>query len=427
MGRRKPTADELEAMLEEAESEPEPVQEIRQRRPPDHTPAFLRFTSSNSAEGEGRAYSMPFTPDRERWKRFIRGATDTRGPFDVEIRNKNQSIIGRDSIEVEPEHGAQSYAPTQQASAAQPAPMYAAPPAANANDAAQVVSSFADAFVNINKVVKDNTPAPAPPVDVERLISGVSEAVRASQPAPQPDPLDAAVSMLAKLKTLGIIPDKAQEPSRESSDPADTFLSQYDKFLNISERLGPQPESKGWGAQLGSFAEGVGRAFEKIVPTVPHVLGALRMGAQMFAPQPPASQPQPDANAQPQGQPTQATPQQPGLPPAIQSAARALVREVLRDNVEEGANVIDSLAKADPMLALQLQELMSAPSPMIVEWLASAAGAPYLLDVSGAATYFDNLKDELRERAQGEQTDDEDGDGAHESSNGHVSSVAPVQ
>jgi hypothetical protein len=432
VARRKPTAEELEAILAEADEEAEAMPEVRQRRAPDHTPAFLRLTPpANSSEGEGRAYTMPFTPDRERWKRFIKGATDTRGNFDVEIRNKNQSIIGRDSIEVEPEHGAQPYATPQQAGAAQPAPQYATPPATNANDAAQVVSSFADAFVNINKVVKDNTPAPAPQVDVERLISGITEAVRAAQPAAPPDPLEGVARTLGHLRSLGIISDKTQESSREQKNPGEQFLEQLEMFTNISERLGPQPENKGWGAQLGSLAEGMGRAVEKIVPAVPHVLGALRMGAQMLQSQPPASQPQPDAQAQPQGQPAQGQPQQQQLPPGVVSAARALAKEVTRNDWEKGADIVESLMKSESALAFELQQLFALPSVSLVEWLSSVAGAPWLADLPHGVSYFDSLKEELNERAQGEQSDENESDGAEvttASNNGHrADATAPVQ
>jgi hypothetical protein len=438
--KRQPT-EEAEEFFESAELLPAAAPEVSQRRAPDRSPAFLRITPpADSSEGEGRAYMMPFTPDRERIKRFIRGATDTRGIFPIEIRNKNQSIIGRDSIEVEPDHGAQPYASAQHASGAQPTPQYASQPSLpqSSSDAAQVLTSFADSFVAINKVAKDNTPTPAPPLDVERLISGVAEAVKASQPAPTPDPTENLVKTVNTLKTLGLFPEKNETPPAQTAQAPNMFENYRavkEQMRELAEEFAPPEENQGVVSQVLKLFDTGLKTVDRTLssPTGQRLAGALlsryMQGAPPPAMQPPSSQPQPGPDAQSQGEQAQTQAQQPQLPAGVVSASRALTREVTRDDVEKGADIVESLINSEPAMAFELQQLFELPSVSLVEWLANVTGAPYLLDLPHSVRYFDSLKEELRERAEGEQDDEDESEPASEvnaSTNGHKASAAPV-
>lgn len=426
MTHKKQSAEEPEEYEDAPEFLPAPMPEVSQRRAPDRTPAFLRFVPPADSEGEGRAYTMPYTADRERWRRFIRGATDTTGIFPVEIRNRNQAIIGRDSIAVEPEQ----YAPRIPQQNASPTPAQYHTP--------QVPGGTTEAVTTARELVglaKDlSPPQPSAPSvtreDVQSIVrDSLAEVLREVKPSPAP-PMPDIFETVDKVLTMQERVRKSVEPTQSTAppkpdDPIENFLGMYERMQELSERVTPNPAGKSWLDKLGSGVESLSRAAERSAPFIIRLLASRQgmQGTQMSPPVPPGTQPQPDTATQPQGQQTQ----QQQFPAGLVSAARALAKEVTRDDIRKGADIVQSLLKSEPMLAFELQELFSAPSMALVEWLANVAGAPWLIDLPHGIAYFDVLKEELSERSQGEQNEEGEGvEQAQASANGNGAPGASV-
>src|SRR5689334_21407658 len=119
------TQPEIEPEFDEYEAEEIAVPSPPKRQP-DREPAFLRFEYQADEHGmPEHVTTINYTPDRELWKRAIKGATDTRGVFKVVLKNKSQSILGHDSVTVESDFDA------AQPGASQPTQVAAAPPVQN--------------------------------------------------------------------------------------------------------------------------------------------------------------------------------------------------------------------------------------------------------------------------------------------------------
>lgn len=414
MGSRRRPAEEAEQYQDEAEELAAPSP--RPRRPPDRNPAWLYFTHRETGTDGGR---RQYTPDPALWVRCIKGNNERPGVYDVEVRNKNQSIIDRAEIEVTAEAVTISAQTTQ-----------TTPPVQAANDAAQVLGSFAESFVAINKVAKENAPQP---VDFEQLITKVAEKLQPPQPPPPPPPPSLAQQLgeLAKVKDslgalFGVQPAQQQPPPQQQGDSIENFLSMYERVQDLNERVTPNPESKGWGAQLGSLVEGVGRGVEKLLPAIPQLLTAARMGAQMLTP-PQQQQPQPGVEGQQQAQ-QQA--QQPMLPEPFAGVLRIIVDDCTADaTVDRSADAIGSAIKSQPELEATFAQWLSAPASQLVEVIAQYGQAPWLTRMSTSIAWFSTLQEELSERsqaAQGEEDEQSDASPVQPSTNGHKVSGAEV-
>ncbi|MDT5270318.1 MAG: hypothetical protein QOH49_2504 [Acidobacteriota bacterium] len=356
--------------------------------------------------------------------------------FHVELKGQALVIGGVQDAAVQP--------PLVLQSAVAPQMENAAPPAAPAVGPSQMVNEITNTVDAVGRLAERMKPA-GPSLTLEevdrRLDEKFERFAEKLRPAPTAAPPKTATDTVNEIVSIvGAVDrlrgDKTPPPAPPQKNPGETFLEQLDMFTSISERLGPQPEGGGgFLNKIGSAAEGIGRGFEKLAPSIPQIVRGLTMGAQLLRPQsepagPPAQQP----GTQPQ-QPAAEAPQSPQAQPQpeqqlLASAGRALAKEVTRDNIEKGADIVESLTKSDPFLAMQLQELFSMPSVSLVEWLAGVSGCPWLPDLPHGVTYFDVLKQELTERESNREASDEDEQGeaapVPASTNGHKPNGAAV-
>lgn len=412
MVRRQQPEDDLEFVQDDAiagaAAMPQP------RREPDRVPAWLRFTR----QGDGVFGGVrEYTEDREKWRRTIIGATDARGVFDVEVRNKSQAIIRRgDTIEVAPE----SLTGAQAAAAAQPQPA-AQTQIGTAAAAAEDVAHAFRAFDNIRKEIQP--PAPAVTLeDVSRVVeqklegafSKLAEVLKpAQQQAVQPaDPQEQLIRMVNTLKALGVIHDKGAQ-----TDPVAQVIELMTKTRELKESIGgdERDDDDSFLGRAGRFVEKVGNSAPKLAPLAPLVTSMLpgRMQA-LLAGQGVAvdgSQVGPAPAAQPQGQQPPAAQPQPAQPQTAADYFQLIIAVGVNDltknkRVGRLADLIEEARARCPDLVQPIDELIAA-SPAEVLALLEAQSGHNVASYGHALEWVGDLQSELSD-------DDDEDDAAQE-------------
>lgn len=419
MKRRAEPAEELDLELDEASYEAEPPP--RPKRAPDHTPAHLRFTHKESGEFIG---GRPYTPDRETWKRFIRGATDRRGAFSVELRNRNQSIIEHAEIEV-PEAAAGS-------TSTQPAPSNAtgsvAAPSAKASEVVSEITQTVRAVHELSESVSQGKGAAVSRDEVRGIIrdevrDSLAEVLRAMNPPTPPKSLaEQAREIKEAAELLGI----SNPPKAEPSSDLDTALSLYDKLLQIRDRVDPRPidENADGFTKAAALADAIGRnapaILSAVMPLLPARMRALLAGADASDVETPA----PTGAGQQQQAPK---PQQ----PKDSTEAFALIMHVgaadLIKNKRPGrtADLIEEMALRFPDITQAINEFIAMEPAAALNIIMQMSGRNDLATYGHSYGWVMRLQDELRP----EEVDDQDEAAeisAESSANGHQPGAAVV-
>jgi hypothetical protein len=305
------------------------------------------------------------------------------------------------------------------------APAGTAAPAVHNPSPVDVLNTTLGTMRVAKEIVKESQPETRGPAVTHEDVRGIvrdslADVLQAlKQPPARPPSLAEQLGELADVReSLGTLFGVQPPAQTQQADPADSFLSQYEKFVSIGERINPNGAERGWAEKIGAAAEGLGRGFGAVAPHVGPILRMLLASRAGAAQQGDAGQTAGAAGLT--QQPAQAAAS--ALPPPLDSLFPILIPDCTRDaSPERTADVLESILKAQPDYAPMLQDLMSMPSVAIVQTVAQLSGAHYLIDLPHSVSWVEGLKDEIRERGE----EDAEGEAAAESApaaaslNGH--------
>jgi hypothetical protein len=256
--------------------------------------------------------------------------------------------------------------------------------------------------------------------DVREMLA---EAVKEQERPVESDPNAQLMKTVATLKTLGVIPDKQQlkEAGAELDEESRASLWMLKQTGAVKEMLKGIREAVTTPERLDQQDSFTDKALGFLKDLAPHLMPLITPGiakklygdagaATAYQPQPaPTGQPQP---AQMPATATSAEQQQPASNPLI-PLLRVLVDDCTSDaNAARAADAINSLLSARPEFAPIVAQLFSTSSAELVETLAQMSGAHYLPKLPHSIRFCDELKAELRARA--EQADEQGSDESEE-------------
>jgi len=424
MTRRQATELELEYFQDDAEIVPA---EPPARRLPDRVPASLRFTQQSDGSFAG---AIPFTEDRERWKRAIRGATDARGVFNVEVRNKGQAILRKDVIEVAPESltGGQHATAAQPQSAAQPVEQSSA---RSINDTTETIRATKELIKEVTPQAKQDAMTREDVREMMReMLAGLVEQLKpTSQPAQPPaDPFE-LVSRVVKLQKE-LMPEQPQ-PVAQSGDEFDRVLNLMERIDTLRERVNPggsyDGESVGTLDKVLRFAD---RHGDKLA-ALPQLLSLMQPGRvqEMVAAMGVGDATQPQRRS-----PQHAAPQPTQQGPTTEAEAVSLilavaVNELTRNKrVGHTADLIEELRVRFPALDTPIRELVKMQPAQLLNLMEVNTGRTDLASFGHATEWVSILQNELHTDDGDEGEDLEGADVvAHAGSSNGAGAVAAVK
>ncbi len=411
----------------------------RARRAPDRAPAFLRFSHLTNFAVDGREDAQAamrfivttnFSEDQELQRRAIRGATDLRGVFYRETRNKSQGILRRDTIEVRAESGAAASNTTGNTTANTTTTVPVE------QSSAQAINGTTETIRATKELIKEFAPAPTKPEGVTRedVQSIVRETVRDSlaevlqtlKPATAPvapvDPfsmVERVVELQRKLTPPA--PPQSTQPAQQG-DEFDRVLSLIDRIDSLRERVG-----------YGGGGEESGGAVDKVIRFAERHIDTVAPLAQAFIARQPGrvqelvagAEAVPLADAAPlhpqgaQGQAPQPAPPRPAQPQNTQEASGLIFNVAASDSCRgkrpgRCADLIEELCVRFPELNGFVDQFIAMPPETALAMLEQATGRNDLASFSGALSYIEGLQDELRGEGEDDPGDAEaQGDGAN--------------
>ncbi len=313
-----------------------------------------------------------------------------------ELKPKGQSLV------IESPNAAQnapqvvaSQQPTQETSSAR-----------SINDTTETIRATKEL---LKEVTQPQSPSPTKEDLAQMIRQAVSEALAQNEnPTPkgqqQPDEMDRLLKTVNGLKALGVIPERKENPA-PTSDPTESFLNMYERFIGISERINPNGEARsGWLDKITGVVESVAR-----VASTPAV-GAVVMRLMTAPPGTAGTQAAPHPVAPPAPpQPHIASVTEAQTPPPVveeaeqeetaESAVSAVLTDACHDllsnaDVGEGAKDITRLLEDWPELVSHIEALLALPTPQMQNALALLAGevGPQIMAAPHAIEWLDKLK-----------------------------------
>ncbi len=412
---------EPELFLDEADEE---GQGARARRPPDRVPASVRFSHLTHYATDGRTDAQaamtlvtttPYTDDQELQRRAIRGATDLRGMFFRETRNKSQGFLRRDTIDVVSE--------TRTATAQAAPAVVPLSPVSQAETPAHAVNSVTDAVRAVRDLTKELAPpssqgAPLSRDDVQNMIRDtVREIVEQLKPvssvAPTVDPFE-VLERAMKLQTDIQKQVAANNPTPTPPQQGDEFervLSLMDRVQQVRERIEPprsmDEESSMWGKASAlidtigrnapSLAPLVGSVGSMVAPLLPARVQALIAGVS-------ADDTAAPAEAQPQAAGTPASAQAKNAPQNEQEALAVIlhvaVNEMIRNKrVGRTADLVEQYCRSFPTMNATVDQLCALSPEEALATVQQLAGRSDLTSLSHSVAWVESLQDELRQES----------------------------
>lgn len=201
-------------------------------------------------------------------------------------------IIGRDTIangvfELKPKGQSLVIESPQSSAGVQATPVIQLQPTPQAEpSSAQSINATTETIRATKELLKEvQPPATAPPsVTKEDIAQMIEQAVtkataQPAKPEAAPDPLQSLVSTVGVLKQLGVIPERKE--STDAPDPTESFLSTYERFLDISTRINPEGKAQeGWFNKTVDGVKAIADAAPKVISSVaPIVSKAMSMRA----------------------------------------------------------------------------------------------------------------------------------------------------
>jgi len=329
--------------------------------------------------------------------------------------------------------GAEQQAQTQ---ATQAAPLAASTTLAHAeqssaagrfNEAVEVL----EATERMVKKVMPQQPTESVETVVERALARqreefnrTLEQMKAAQPAqPTSPPLDPfafmerSLSLQEQMRQAALASNPLQQTA-PPPDAAESFLSQFEKFTEISERINPIRECENEDRGLLDKAFGAVEGFGKMVPVImpmlapllPAHLQAMLAGADA-SDAAPVAETQPQATQPPQ-QPAQAARAQPAAPQneseAMTLIAHVAVSEMIK-NKRPGktADLIEDLAARFPALVQTVAQLLALPPESVLTTLGQFVGRNDLASFRHARDWILDLVNELSPDDEAEPESDQ--------------------
>jgi hypothetical protein len=298
-------------------------------------------------------------------------------------------------------------------------------PAPAEQSSAQSINATTETIRATKELLREVQPSPsaAPsPADILKMITdAVRDAVAQTQPAASPvDPfsfVERSMTLQEQMRRQAMASNPAPQQQAATPDAAESFLSQFEKFTEISERINPIRErdnaERGWFDKVLGTVEGIAKSAPALAQFAPLIAGMMpgRIGAMMesagVTDAPPLGAPMPP---QQPAQATQAAPAQPAQP-QNETEAMILIAHIAVADMTRGkrpgrlADVVEEQLISFPQLRKAVNELCEMPPEQVLATIQQLTGRGDLRSYATSLFYIENLQDELRPDGEGDDPD----------------------